>query len=206
MRHPVSKRGDAPARQQVGFGSQARGVRDEGDPWHVDVPREGWDHLRHWDVDMGSCWKVLKLALGLQVGKEDLEIQQGRRSCGYKWLPMGEGMCGCPEPERGLVRYLNRVVASWSEDFEWAVLDLYHNESPEGLCSGDSDSWIVAMGEFSGGGLWVEDVLGKGPLVIRDQEGVMRTGGVVDIHGSPTRVYGGQLCGRCPGWGKNCAC
>ena len=44
--------------------------------------------------------------------------------------------------------------------------------------------------------------MGKGPLVIRDHEGVIRTGGVVDIHDSPTKVKGGQLCGLVPWLGE----
>ena len=60
------------------------------------------------------------------------------------------------------------MVANWSEQLQWATLDLYRNESPESLLiegNGDSDSWIVALGEFSGGGLWVEDIWQGGSVV-----------------------------------------
>ena len=59
------------------------------------------------------------------------------------------------------------------------------------LGNGDHDVWLVALGEFKGGGLWIEDDSGKGPVLIRDSGGVEKTGHVKVIHESLARVHSG---------------
>ena len=163
-------------------------------PWDVGVHGLEKDCLRRRGVDLRNCWEVLKVVFGLgKRGGRDLEAQQGKRTWGYSALQRRNH--DYPEHERVLLKYLNRVVASWDEKFRWAALDVYRNE-----CLGDSFAiqsegsgfWVVALGEFSGGGLWVEDVSGNGPVVMRDAAGGIKTGDVRSIHGVPTRLGSGQ--------------
>ena len=62
--------------------------------------------------------------------------------------------------------------------------------------------WIVALGEFQGGGLWVESSDGQGPVLKQLPSGVLRAGFVRDIHENPYTFNGRRWhctepwCGR----------
>ena len=65
----------------------------------------------------------------------------------------------------------------------------------------DSVAWIVALGVCSGGGLWIEDVSGRGHVATTDRLGVVRAGRVESIHGSPARLHSGQRHAMAPSVG-----
>ena len=48
----------------------------------------------------------------------------------------------------------------------------------------------MTLGEFSGGGLWVKEESGKGPVVIKDFRGEDQSGRVVHVRNNPTRLIG----------------
>ena len=147
-------------------------------------------------ITMKECLDSLRVAFasgGEERGFE--EIRSGSVSWGLGVTSEGQVGCHCPTGEEGLVRYLNRFIAQRADGFEWTSVSVFLNEGfwvpKQMLGNGDHDVWLVALGEFKGGGLWIEDDSGKGPVVIRDSGGVEKTGHVKVIHESPARVHSG---------------
>ena len=202
----VLRENSAPKGQQVleqdGAPARLRTLRE------VDDRTLGDESLDDRGVDLEACWDVVRVSLGEKERdglSASLEVYQVKKSWGHQKLPQPKENWDYPSAEAKLVRYLNRVVANWSEGFQWTTLDLYRSEFFEGMAIAEPmelDSWFVALGEFTGGGLWVEDGSGKGPVVVVDQRGTARAGNIENVHNSPVRICGGLGYGLMPWFGK----
>ena len=89
----------------------------------------------------------------------------------------------------GLTRFLNGMIGAQNLDLSWTSLHVSRN-SPmpfeyEGVEEPDSRVWLVALGEFQGGGLWIESETGEGPVVRHIPGQGMRAGHVTGIRGLP---------------------
>ena len=148
------------------------------------------------DLGLKDCRGVLKAVF--EARREgDLSLEEGKGSIawGLKKV-LGRGLvCSCSEEDAALVEYLNRVVGSQAEGLLWTSLSVYWNLDLQGdsqeLESSCGDVWLVALGEFKGGGLWVEDVSGNGPVIVRTKGGAVKTGKVSVIRENPARVHSG---------------
>ena len=85
-----------------------------------------------------------------------------------------------------LVRYLNKFVARQGLDHDYTTLYLSYNTCAPMHQDARNEKtvpvWIVALGEFQGGGLWVESEDGAGSVVKVLPSGVTRAGWIYDIH------------------------
>ena len=115
-------------------------------------------------------------------GEWEFSVQLGL-SCDGEGLT--EDTKGCP----CLTRFLNRVIGGQNSDLSWNAVQVHCNPQAPLECVGYEDQgsrvWVVALGEFQGGGLWIEDEAGNGPVVKQLPEGRASAGCVVGIRGMP---------------------
>ena len=90
-----------------------------------------------------------------------------------------------------VVRYLNRFIDHHGQGWEWTTVRVLHvegsgirSEVQVAACS----MWMIALGGFQGGGLWMEDLSGKGPLIREFPDGRIRSGHVREFCNSPLRL------------------
>ena len=95
-----------------------------------------------------------------------------------------------------LVRYLNKFVACQGLDHGYTTLYLSLNASaPLHRDVKNEHSvpvWILALGDFLGGGLWVEGRDNVGPVVKTLPNGEVKAGSVLDVHNKP-HVFDGRV-------------
>ncbi|CAE7521159.1 RE2 [Symbiodinium sp. CCMP2592] len=88
-----------------------------------------------------------------------------------------------------LVRYLNRYVDSFGMGGRYTTLYLSLNTGVPVHRDIRNDMtapvWIVACGDFQGGGLWIEGEAGQGPVLKVLPNGETRCGWIQDIHDKP---------------------
>ena len=81
-------------------------------------------------------------------------------------------------------------------DGHWATLYLSKNTNMsvhrDARNVQDQPAWIVALGDFQGGGLWVSSGDDKGPVLKRLPDGRVASGQVLDIHNNPQTFDSGQ--------------
>ena len=95
-----------------------------------------------------------------------------------------------------LVRYLNKFVRAQGCEHPYTTLYLTRNTSTPLHQDARNERvvpvWVIALGEFQGGGLWVESSDGQGPVLRQLPGGDLRAGFVRDIHDNPC-TFSGQL-------------
>ena len=88
-----------------------------------------------------------------------------------------------------LTRYLNGFVGRHYPIGSWATLYLSRNTDMsvhrDARNVQGQPTWIVALGDFQGGGLWVCNGDGNGPVLKRLPDGRVASGRVLDIHNNP---------------------
>ena len=93
-----------------------------------------------------------------------------------------------------LTSWLNGLVQGRAEGLRWTTLHLLRNPSEGSLGSGWEASvgevFLMTLGRFRGGGLWVEDDQGWGYAVRCDSKGNRRVGRVLDVSREPVRFDG----------------
>ena len=99
------------------------------------------------------------------------------------------GVTKFAQENASLVMYLNRFVAHHNPNGCWTTLYLSKNTSRPmhkgGRNSRDGRAWVIGLGDFQGGGLWVEQVEPPGPVIRQLPDGSFRSGRVLDIHNIP---------------------
>ncbi|CAE7781653.1 RE1 [Symbiodinium sp. CCMP2592] len=100
------------------------------------------------------------------------------------------------EDNGDLVRYLNKFVRAQGCEHPYTTLYLSRDASTPLHQDARNERivpvWVIALGEFQGGGLWVEGSEGQGPVLRQLPGGDVRAGFVRDIHDNPY-VFSGQL-------------
>ena len=95
-----------------------------------------------------------------------------------------------------LVRYLNRFVAAQGCDHAYTTLYLSFNTSAplhkDARNDPDVPVWIVALGEFRGGGVWIEGDDNNGPVLKEFPGGDVRSGWVHNIRNEPCVFRGSR--------------
>ena len=141
--------------------------------------------------DFASCLKVLRECVNgfPRPRRPGLE---GDRAYAILGLYSHGGMIGVTSFARKnpeLTQYLNGFVERHFPGGNWTTLYLARNT----IASIHKDSrnfkrlpaWIVALGSFQGGGLWVGSADGKGSILKRLPDGSVKSGHVLDIHERP---------------------
>ena len=104
-----------------------------------------------------------------------------------------------------LTMWLNKVIRAWCQDLTWTTITLTRNCQGPGFEDGFEDPekevWMVALGTFQGGGLWIEDQGGEGPVVRVRRDGSALSGEVRSIRGLPVRFSGVRKYGLEPWMG-----
>ena len=101
------------------------------------------------------------------------------------------------ETERvsSVVRYLNRFIGRSGVTEEWTTVRVLRLEGPRPQSEVQVAAypvWIMALGDFQGGGLWIEDLLERGPLIREFPDGRTRSGHVRELCNSGHVVVQGQ--------------
>ena len=142
-----------------------------------------------------DCLEVLRTCLGsVGTSHAGFDCDSGHVSWALEVNRQGDTEardCGCP----ALARYLNGFVRFQGCEQDWNRVEVSWNCQPkavEDLANQEGTTfWAVSLGDSRGGGLWVEDPEGKGP-VIRSLEGVLSTGSVLEFRNRPVRVEAGR--------------
>ena len=141
--------------------------------------------------DFDSCLEVLRtcvkgFATPIRSGLE------GDKAYGVLGLYCQGGLKGVTRFARKndlLTRYLNGFVGQHYPNGSWVTLYLSSNTDMmvhrDSRNLQDRPSWIVALGDFQGGGLWVGSGSDQGPVLKRLPDGRLAAGLVLDIHNNP---------------------
>ena len=93
-----------------------------------------------------------------------------------------------------LARFVNQLIKGSSPELRWTTVRLSRNPQDAlgfyGYEDPDEWVWVVSLGEFQGGGLWVEGEEGEGPAFRQVTGDEARAGQIVDIRGLPARFNG----------------
>ena len=141
--------------------------------------------------DFDSCLEVLRTCVkGFPTPiRSGLE---GDKAYGVLGLYCQGGLKGITRFARKndlLTRYLNGFVGQHYPNGSWITLYLSRNTDMmvhrDSRNLQDRPSWIVALGDFQGGGLWVGSGSDQGPVLKRLPDGRLAAGLVLDIHNNP---------------------
>ena len=96
--------------------------------------------------------------------------------------------------ELKVVSRLNGFVKDGATGFCWTALQVFHNVLEEllnaSMIPSTGEVWLVTLGRFRGGGLWIEGDQGVGPVVRLGSDGMMMAGHVIDTRARPVRFDG----------------
>ena len=103
------------------------------------------------------------------------------------------------------VTWMNGFVGSWAKDLSWTTLQILHNRPLrlKGISGRHSEGevWVMTLGRFQGGGLWIESEDGQGTVVRHAACGKDLVGSVVDATREPARFDSGRGCAIEPWYG-----
>ena len=99
------------------------------------------------------------------------------------------GVTSFARQNEGITRYLNQFIVHQNPMGRWTTVYLSRNTTmplhKDTRNSRQGETWIVALGDFIGGGLWVDSGNMSGPCLRRLPDGQLRAGSILDIHESP---------------------
>ena len=117
------------------------------------------------------------------------------------------GITSFTKRREGIVRYLNGFIAHHNPMGRWAAIYLSKNTTMplhrDSRNARQGKAWIVALGDFIGGGLWVATENGAGPCLRRLPDGHLKAGQVLDIHECPQVFDGLGWHGAEPWYGND---
>ena len=141
-----------------------------------------------------ECWKVLQEAADKLPITRRLVAERGTRAglCGLYAVGGFTGMSNLAKQFPALTRYLNRFLKSQVTGCAWTTIYISHNNcmSLHRDLRNALDCPIVvrAVGDFKGGGLWLED--GDGPACRKLPNGGKCIGTIHDLRKGPV-VFSG---------------
>ena len=153
-------------------------------------------YLEEGRFDFVDCLHVLRNC----VGRCPSPIRQGlegEKAYAVLGLFCQGGLRGVTRYSRSnglLTKYLNKFVGVHNPEGVWASLYLSRNTNMVIHRDARNDqafpTWIVSLGDFTGGGLWVGDGDSIGPILRQLPDGKIVSGYVLDTHNSPKTFNG----------------
>ena len=143
------------------------------------------------DFSFSMCYQVLQECVeGFPAPRRRfLEGDKTYAVLGYYCHGGLRGVTRFAQRHVALTRYLNRFVAHHNPTGTWTTLYVSRNTGRhlhrDYGNDRNSNSWVVAVGDFQGGGLWVERGEPPGPVLRKLPDGSFRSGVVLDIHDNP---------------------
>ena len=118
-----------------------------------------------------------------------------------------QGITSFTKRHEGLVRYLNGFIARHNPMGRWAAIYLSKNTAmplhKDSRNARQGKTWIVALGDFIGGGLWVATGNDAGPCLRRLPDGHLKAGHVLDLRECPQMFDGLGWHGAEPWYGND---
>ena len=145
--------------------------------------------------DPDECLENLKGSLGTRgLGSDGFEPGIGAVEFGLSFEKRGN-LTAETQGFQKLVRYLNGFVEHHGQGVEWTTLRVLSRCSSGTRSEGQvaaSSFWMMALGKFQGGGVWLESLSHKGPVIWEFWDGRCRSGQVQELRDAPVKVQAGQ--------------
>ena len=108
------------------------------------------------------------------------DFDEGSGTTVFGLNPCGLGMLTEETKRRSsLVSYLNGFIERHGQGLEWTTIRVCHgcgSGGPSKVCAAECPLWMMALGEFQGGGLWLEASPGRGAVIRESWDGRSRFG------------------------------
>ena len=141
------------------------------------------------NYEFDICLEVLRRCVK-RFPSPKRSILEGDRTYAVLGLYCQGGLRGITRYAKGnedLTRYINRFVAHHYPEGQWTTLYLSRNTvAPMHRDARNGNgglAWIVGLGQFQGGGLWIEKC--QGPTLRKLPDGRVKPGTVLNIHDEP---------------------
>ena len=141
------------------------------------------------NYEFDICLEVLRRCVK-RFPSPKRSILEGDRTYAVLGLYCQGGLRGITRYAKGnedLTRYINRFVAHHYPEGQWTTLYLSRNTvAPMHRDAQNGNgglAWIVGLGQFQGGGLWIEKC--QGPTLRKLPDGRVKPGTVLNIHDEP---------------------